>query len=89
MMTPVRCFTCGREVAARHERFVALRAGGLDEAGALVAVGARLLCCRRMLISQPQQLSAAAYGRRDLKLGEEDAREDAGASAVGAADGGK
>lgn len=52
MMIPVRCFTCGKVVAAAYEVFKERRAAGENPAKVMDSLGLTRYCCRRMLVSQ-------------------------------------
>lgn len=62
MIIPVRCFTCGRVVAADYERFQERVAKGEAPRKVLDALGVERYCCRRMILTQVDVLhDAAAY----------------------------
>lgn len=52
-LVPVRCYSCGLQIAARHFKFNELIRKGESAVLALSAVGAVRVCCRRMILSQP------------------------------------
>lgn len=86
-LVPVRCYSCGLQIAARHAKFMTLlQEGAVEPGAALDAVGATRVCCRRMLLSQPvfsDQLPVVV--RVDHK---EDASVEVSFKDVGAIDGG-
>ncbi|GAB4311919.1 MAG: DNA-directed RNA polymerase subunit N [Promethearchaeota archaeon] len=51
MIIPVRCFTCGREVASLWEPFMEKTQMGIPAEKVLDEFGLDRLCCRRMLVS--------------------------------------
>ena len=52
-LVPIRCYSCGLQVATRHAAFRRLVEGGAAPAAALDQCGALRVCCRRMILSQP------------------------------------
>jgi DNA-directed RNA polymerases I, II, and III subunit RPABC5 len=52
MLIPVRCFTCGKEISSRWERYQELLSREFLEARALEDVGLTRICCRRMFLGQ-------------------------------------
>ncbi|MHB8586586.1 MAG: DNA-directed RNA polymerase subunit N [Thermoplasmatota archaeon] len=52
MMIPVRCFSCGRVVAADYEKYKERVARGEDPSKVMDDLGVTRYCCRRMLVSQ-------------------------------------
>jgi DNA-directed RNA polymerase subunit N (RpoN/RPB10) len=62
LLCPVRCYSCGREVCAKHATYREKLRGGLTKLEALDAAGARSVCCRRMLLSQPTHHALASQG---------------------------
>lgn len=53
ILCPVRCYSCGAEVCAKHWKYRNKLRDGMTKGDALDSVGAERVCCRRMLISQP------------------------------------
>ena len=51
MIIPVRCFTCGREVASLWEPFLEKLEMGLPADKIFDEFGLYRMCCRRMLVS--------------------------------------
>jgi len=60
MMIPVRCFSCGRVVAADYERFKERVARGEKPKDVLDALGVARYCCRRMIVTQSDIIDDAA-----------------------------
>lgn len=52
MMVPIRCFSCGKQLAGLYERFKKQVASGERPEKALDDLGVNRYCCRRMLFSQ-------------------------------------
>ncbi|HVL87032.1 MAG TPA: DNA-directed RNA polymerase subunit N [Candidatus Thermoplasmatota archaeon] len=59
-MIPVRCFSCGRVVAADYERFKERVARGEKPKDVLDALGVARYCCRRMIVTQSDIIDDAA-----------------------------
>lgn len=51
MIIPVRCFTCGRVVGNKWEKYLQCVQQGYSERIALDMVGLTRYCCRRMLLT--------------------------------------
>ncbi|KAJ1503861.1 DNA-directed RNA polymerase II subunit L [Coelomomyces lativittatus] len=51
MITPIRCFTCGKVIGNKWEHYLALLESEYTEGDAMDALGLRRYCCRRMLMS--------------------------------------
>jgi len=52
-LVPVRCYSCGLQVATRHKAYRLMVESGVTPAAALDRCGAVRVCCRRMILSQP------------------------------------
>ncbi|KAM0686898.1 DNA-directed RNA polymerases I, partial [Conglomerata obtusa] len=50
MIIPVRCFTCGKELSSKWERYVLECAENDDIAAVLENLEIRRICCRRMML---------------------------------------
>ncbi len=51
MLIPVRCFTCGKLIGDKWEKYVSLLKEGKTSKEALDELGIERYCCRRMFIS--------------------------------------
>jgi len=51
MITPVRCFSCGKVIGDVWERYLKMLADGMTDADAMDALGCKRYCCRRMLMT--------------------------------------
>ncbi|KJE89852.1 DNA-directed RNA polymerase I [Capsaspora owczarzaki ATCC 30864] len=52
MITPVRCFTCGKVTGNKYEAYITLLAQQtISEGDALDALRLKRYCCRRMILS--------------------------------------
>jgi len=51
MIIPVRCFTCGKVVGNKWERYLELLGKNVQEGEALDRLGLKRYCCRRMLLT--------------------------------------
>lgn len=76
MLVPVRCFTCGKVVGDKYERYLALLREHSAEGAALDALGLSRYCCRRMLLTHVDlvekllQCSTLEERRRGARGGE-------------------
>ena len=50
MLIPVRCFTCGKVVGNKWEKYLKIQLT-YGEGGALDQLGLKRYCCRRMLLT--------------------------------------
>lgn len=60
MIIPVRCFTCGRVVAADYEAFTERTAKGEAPKKVLDDLGVERFCCRRMILGHVDLLHESA-----------------------------
>jgi len=51
MIIPVRCFTCGKVVGNKWEKYLNMLAQDITEGEALDKLGLKRYCCRRMLLT--------------------------------------
>ena len=51
MLIPVRCFTCGKVVGNKWEKYLELLQAEYSAGDALYALGLKRFCCRRMLLT--------------------------------------
>ena len=51
MIIPVRCFTCGKIIGNKYDRYLELLQSDYTEGDALDAMGLKRYCCRRMLLT--------------------------------------
>lgn len=51
MIIPVRCFTCGKVIGNKFDKYLKLLESDVVVAQALDELGLKRYCCRRMLIS--------------------------------------
>jgi DNA-directed RNA polymerase I, II, and III subunit RPABC5 len=51
MIIPVRCFTCGKVVGNKWEKYLNLLEQDVPEGEALDKLNLRRYCCRRMLLT--------------------------------------
>jgi DNA-directed RNA polymerase I, II, and III subunit RPABC5 len=51
MIIPVRCFTCGKEIASKWETYRKLRAENVPMPQVWEQLGITRFCCKRMLVS--------------------------------------
>lgn len=62
MMIPVRCWSCGRVVAADYDKFVERVGAGEDPKEVLDDLGVERYCCRRMIVAHAPVIDeASAY----------------------------
>ena len=57
VLCPIRCFTCGGEVCSKNEQYRELLRSGVQSHEALATVRASRLCCKRMLLGQPNHIA--------------------------------
>jgi DNA-directed RNA polymerase subunit N (RpoN/RPB10) len=60
-LMPVRCFTCGTQVATKLEPFQKAVADGQPMGSAMDSLGLWRACCRRMILSQPTALDQLPF----------------------------
>jgi DNA-directed RNA polymerase subunit N len=61
MMVPVRCFTCGKVVAAEYEEFVERAEQGDEDAEEVLDdLGVERYCCRRIIVSHQDLVDTVA-----------------------------
>jgi DNA-directed RNA polymerase I, II, and III subunit RPABC5 len=51
MIIPVLCFTCGKMIADKYDKYNELLGLDYSEEDALTAVGLERFCCRRMMLT--------------------------------------
>ena len=51
MIIPIRCFTCGKVIADKHEPFIQRTSQGENPKEVLDDIGLTRYCCRRMLLT--------------------------------------
>ena len=52
MMIPIRCFSCGKQLASQYEEFKKRVEKGEKPEKVMDDLGVKRYCCRRMLFSQ-------------------------------------
>jgi len=50
-MIPIRCFTCGKVIANKWEKYKSHLNSGLSNSDALKNIGMSRYCCRRMFLT--------------------------------------
>ena len=56
MIIPIRCFTCGKVVGNKWEKYQELLNKGVERNDALDQLGLKRYCCRRMLLTHVNQI---------------------------------
>lgn len=51
MIIPVRCFTCGKVIAQKYNRYVELQNAGVPVPAIYQDIGITKMCCKRMFCS--------------------------------------
>lgn len=51
MLIPVRCFTCGKVIGGKWNKYLRLLETKMERRAALDRVGMRRYCCRRMYLT--------------------------------------
>jgi len=64
MIIPVRCFTCGRVIGDKWEKFKEMVAGGKSPPHALDELGIRSYCCRTLFLTHVDLIEKVAKFRR-------------------------
>lgn len=54
MITPVRCFSCGKVIGHLYKKYVENVKSEKEPAKVLDALGVKRYCCRRMIISHAE-----------------------------------
>jgi len=52
MMVPIRCFSCGKQLAGLYEEYKKKVEGGEKPEKVMDDLGIKRYCCRRMIFSQ-------------------------------------
>ncbi|MAF89005.1 MAG: DNA-directed RNA polymerase subunit N [archaeon] len=60
MIIPVRCFTCGKAIAAEYEEYKKRVEAGEKPQEVMDALKLSRYCCRRMLVSQVDLIDEVA-----------------------------
>jgi DNA-directed RNA polymerase I, II, and III subunit RPABC5 len=50
MIIPVRCFTCGKEISSKWNKYLSLLKADKQEGEALDELDLKRICCRRMFL---------------------------------------
>lgn len=48
MIIPVRCFTCGKVIAQKYNRYMELQNSGMNTDAVYREIGIQKICCKRM-----------------------------------------
>ena len=51
MIIPIRCFTCGKVIGNKYDKYLELLQSDYTEGDALDALNLKRYCCRRMLLT--------------------------------------
>lgn len=60
MMVPIRCFSCGKELASAYEEFKKRTGQGEKPEKVMDDLGVKRYCCRRMVFSQADLIDEIA-----------------------------
>ena len=60
MMVPIRCFSCGKELASTYEEFKKRVDNGESPEKVMDDLGVKRYCCRRMIFSQADLIDQIA-----------------------------
>lgn len=52
MLTPIRCFTCGKPIADKNAAYTKMLSEGKTAPEAFDAIGFDRYCCKRMFVGQ-------------------------------------
>lgn len=61
MIIPVRCFSCGKVVGDKWEKYVLLLQQDYREGDAMDALGLKRYCCRRMVLTHVDLIEKLLY----------------------------
>lgn len=68
MLIPVQCFTCGKVISDKQERFKELRRE-MPDGQALDKLNLHRVCCRQIMLTQPEILRRCLiYNNPELKV---------------------
>jgi DNA-directed RNA polymerase subunit N (RpoN/RPB10) len=56
MIVPVRCFSCGKPIGSKREKFNKLVESGKSEKEALDELGLKRFCCRGAILSHVESI---------------------------------
>jgi DNA-directed RNA polymerase subunit N (RpoN/RPB10) len=56
MIIPIRCFSCGKLIADRYEKYLEMRDEGIPIDKIWKDLGIRKFCCKRMITSQKDSI---------------------------------
>ncbi len=56
MIIPIRCYTCGKQIASEYEEFKKHVDAGENAKAVLDSLGLERYCCRRMILAQADLL---------------------------------
>ncbi|MFO8019194.1 MAG: DNA-directed RNA polymerase subunit N [Promethearchaeia archaeon] len=51
MIVPIRCFSCGKEIASLYKPYLEYKKKGISSDEAFEELGLERFCCRRMIVS--------------------------------------
>jgi len=64
MIIPIRCFTCGKLIGDKYEKYKKLKREGKNPNEIFEELGIKRFCCKRMLISHVNLIEdIIVYGR--------------------------
>ena len=66
MIIPVRCFTCGKLIADKWEKFTEKVQSGEDSKKVLDELGVNRYCCRRMLLSHTEIIDEILHFHEEI-----------------------
>jgi DNA-directed RNA polymerase I, II, and III subunit RPABC5 len=72
MLIPVRCFTCGKVVGNKWERYTKQLSDGIKQEDVLTNLGLKRSCCRSMLMTHvelaPKLILQTAIAQNETKI---------------------
>ncbi|KAI8823628.1 Rna polymerase Ii strand separated elongation Complex, mismatched nucleotide [Fimicolochytrium jonesii] len=67
MIIPVRCFSCGKVVGDKWEKYLALLQADYTEADAMTNLGLKRYCCRRMVLTHVDLIEKLLHFGQNVK----------------------
>ncbi|KAI9012795.1 putative DNA-directed RNA polymerase II chain RPB10 [Gaertneriomyces semiglobifer] len=69
MIIPVRCFSCGKVVGDKWEKYLELLQQDYTEGEALTELGLKRYCCRRMVLTHVDLIEKLLHFGKNIRRG--------------------